>query len=38
MIVQFLFLPCAPFWSLIMVGVDFFVIWALAVYRPEGRV
>lgn len=38
MIAQFLFLPYAPFWSLIMVGVDFFVIWALAVYKPEGRV
>lgn len=38
MIAQFLFLPYAPFWSLIMVGVDFFVIWLLAVYRPETRV
>ncbi|WP_405561574.1 hypothetical protein OHV08_23200 [Streptomyces canus] len=38
MIAQFLFLPYAPFWSLIMVGVDFFVIWALAVYKPEKRV
>ncbi|MFG2465158.1 hypothetical protein ACGFXB_06760 [Streptomyces canus] len=38
MIAQFLFLPYAPFWSLIMVGVDFFVIWALAVYKPERRV
>lgn len=33
-----LFLPYAPFWSLMMVGVDFFVIWSLAVYRPETRV
>ncbi|WP_411152302.1 hypothetical protein [Streptomyces sp. A30] len=36
MIAQFLFLPYAPVWSLIMVGVNFFVIWALAVYRPAG--
>ncbi|MFL5996059.1 MAG: hypothetical protein ACJ736_17435 [Streptomyces sp.] len=38
MIAQFLFLPYAPFWSLIMVGLDFFVIWSLAVYRPVKRV
>jgi hypothetical protein len=36
MIAQFLFLPYAPVWSLIMVGVNFFVIWSLAVYRPAG--
>ncbi|MEV6115238.1 hypothetical protein AB0L59_22660 [Streptomyces sp. NPDC052109] len=32
---QFLFLPYAPVWSLIMMAIDIFVIWALAVYRPE---
>ncbi|MER7837357.1 hypothetical protein ABTY98_15975 [Streptomyces sp. NPDC096040] len=35
MVAQFLFLPYAPLWALIMIGIDFFVIWALAVYRPE---
>ncbi|MET8450204.1 hypothetical protein [Streptomyces sp. NPDC005209] len=34
-IVQFLFLPYAPVWAIIMIGIDIFVIWALAVYRPE---
>ena len=37
MFAQFLFLPYAPVWSVIMIGIDFFVIWALAVYRPEAR-
>ncbi|MEV7689453.1 hypothetical protein ACFW1F_04085 [Streptomyces bungoensis] len=36
-IAQFLFLPYLPIWSLIMIGLDFFVIWALATYRPEPR-
>ncbi|MEU2618628.1 hypothetical protein ABZ642_10725 [Streptomyces sp. NPDC007157] len=35
MVAQFLFLPYAPVWALIMIGIDFFVIWALAVYKPE---
>ncbi|NNN37659.1 hypothetical protein HLK59_46525 [Streptomyces sp. S3(2020)] len=30
LVLHFLFLPYAPVWSVIMVGVDFFVIWALA--------
>ena len=30
MVLHFLFLPYAPVWSVIMAGVDFFVIWALA--------
>ncbi len=30
MVLHFLFLPYQPVWSVIMVGVDFFVIWALA--------
>ncbi|MFG2887492.1 hypothetical protein ACGFYV_35310 [Streptomyces sp. NPDC048297] len=34
LIAQFLFLPYAPFWSLIMIGLSFFVIWSLATYRP----
>jgi len=37
MLAQFLFLPYAPVWSVIMIGLDFFVIWALAVYRPGAR-
>lgn len=36
MIVQFMFLPYAPIWGVIMISIDFFVIWALAVYRPAG--
>ncbi|WP_371670191.1 hypothetical protein OG985_22705 [Streptomyces sp. NBC_00289] len=34
MLAQFLFLPYAPIWSLVMIAIDFFVIWALATYRP----
>jgi len=37
MLAQFLFLPYAPVWSVIMIGLDFFAIWALAVYRPAMR-
>ncbi|GLP65912.1 hypothetical protein TUSST3_25320 [Streptomyces sp. TUS-ST3] len=37
MIAQFLFLPYQPVWSVIMIGIDFFVIWALAVYQPTKR-
>jgi hypothetical protein len=33
-ILQFMFLPYAPVWSVIMIAVDVFVIWALAVYHP----
>ncbi|MFJ9244513.1 hypothetical protein [Streptomyces sp. NPDC101776] len=34
-ILQFMFLPYAPIWSVLMIAVDVFVIWALAVYTPE---
>ncbi|WP_225823687.1 DUF7144 family membrane protein [Streptomyces naphthomycinicus] len=34
LLAQFLFLPYAPLWSLFMMVVDVFVIWALAVYQP----
>ncbi|WP_225832412.1 hypothetical protein [Streptomyces sp. NK08204] len=34
LVVQFLFLPYAPLWSLIRMAIDVFVIWALASYRP----
>ncbi|NBE55563.1 DUF7144 family membrane protein [Streptomyces boluensis] len=32
---QFLFLPYAPVWCVIMIALDVFIIWALAVYRPR---
>lgn len=38
MVAQFLFLPYAPVWSVIMIGIDFFVIWSLAVYQPARTV
>ncbi|GAB7103165.1 hypothetical protein JCM4814A_14790 [Streptomyces phaeofaciens JCM 4814] len=34
-IVQFLFLPYSPVWSIILIAVDIFVIWALIAYRPD---
>lgn len=37
MVAQFLFLPYEPVWSVIMIAVNFFVIWSLAVYRPADR-
>ncbi|GAA3150658.1 hypothetical protein GCM10017687_80330 [Streptomyces echinatus] len=30
LIAQFLFLPYAPVWSLVLMAIDIFVIWALA--------
>lgn len=35
LIAQFLFLPYAPLWSMIMIAIDFFVIWALATHQPR---
>jgi hypothetical protein len=35
-ILQFMFLPYAPVWSVLMIAIDVFVIWALAVYDPAG--
>ena len=35
-IANFLFIPYYPFWSLLIIALDVFVIWALAVYG--GRV
>ncbi|MET7652896.1 MULTISPECIES: hypothetical protein [unclassified Streptomyces] len=35
LILQFLFLPYAPFWAVIQIAIDVFVIWALAAYRPQ---
>ena len=31
-IANFLFIPYYPFWSLLMIGLDVFVIWSLASY------
>ncbi|MFF9768568.1 hypothetical protein ACF1GT_18470 [Streptomyces sp. NPDC014636] len=35
LLAQFLFLPYAPVWSVITMGIDVFVIWALAAYEPD---
>jgi hypothetical protein len=35
MIANFMFLPYQPVWSIIMVGIDIFVIWSLATYHPQ---
>ncbi|MFG1809997.1 hypothetical protein [Streptomyces sp. NPDC049040] len=35
MIANFMFLPYQPVWSLIMIGIDTFVIWSLATYHPR---
>ncbi|MFB9890353.1 DUF7144 family membrane protein [Planobispora takensis] len=34
-VTQFLFLPYYPVWSLIMITMDVFVIWALCVYNKR---
>ncbi|MBL1103408.1 hypothetical protein JK361_02105 [Streptomyces sp. 5-8] len=35
LIAQFLFLPYAPVWSLILIALDVFIIWALATRQEE---
>jgi hypothetical protein len=37
LITQFLFLPYLPIWSVIMIAINGFIIWALAVYRTDDR-
>ncbi|MBT2366092.1 hypothetical protein J7E88_12425 [Streptomyces sp. ISL-10] len=37
LVTQFLFLPYSPIWSVIMIALDVFVIWALAAYRTSAR-
>ncbi|MDH6628241.1 hypothetical protein M2271_006073 [Streptomyces sp. LBL] len=37
MVAQFLFLPYSPVWSIIMIAVNVFVIWALAAHRPADK-
>ncbi len=34
---HFLFLPYAPLWSVIVIALDIFVVWALAAYRAPAR-
>ena len=35
MIANFLFIPYYPVWSLLIIALDFFVIWALCVYNED---
>jgi hypothetical protein len=36
-IVNFFFIPYYPFWSILIIVLDVFVIWALCVYGSRGR-
>ncbi|MCU7822041.1 hypothetical protein KSNIM_10225 [Kitasatospora sp. DSM 101779] len=35
LISSFLWLPYYPLWSIVIIALDIFVIWALAVYRQD---
>ncbi|WP_405999510.1 hypothetical protein [Streptomyces sp. NBC_00829] len=35
-ILQFMFLPYAPVWSVVVIAIDVFIIWALASYHGNG--
>ncbi|MFD3440139.1 hypothetical protein ACFWU3_21790 [Streptomyces sp. NPDC058685] len=35
LVFQFIFLPYSPVWSVIMIAIDVFVIWALASYHSS---
>ncbi|WP_329488210.1 hypothetical protein OG618_16555 [Kitasatospora sp. NBC_01246] len=35
---NFLALPYYPLWSIVVIALDVFIIWALCVYRPEDDV
>ncbi|MFC8509690.1 hypothetical protein ACFU3J_12485 [Streptomyces sp. NPDC057411] len=37
LLAQFLFLPYAPFWSILVMGIDVFVIWSLASSLDDPR-
>ncbi|MGW0604271.1 DUF7144 family membrane protein [Streptomyces sp. NPDC002640] len=37
LIEQFVFLPYAPVWSVLLIALDVFIIWALATYRTDDR-
>jgi hypothetical protein len=34
---NFLFIPYYPFWAILIITFDVFIIWALAVYNPAAR-
>ena len=34
---SFMFLPFYPFWSILVVAIDVFIIWALATARRPSR-
>jgi hypothetical protein len=36
-IANFMFIPYYPFWSLLIIAVDVFIIWALAAHGREIR-
>jgi hypothetical protein len=36
-VVNFFFIPVYPFWSLIVITIDFLVIWALTAHGGEMR-
>jgi hypothetical protein len=35
LLMQFLFIPWAPFWAMVIIAVDIFIIWALAARLGE---
>ena len=37
LVLQFLFLPYAPLWSVVVMGVDVFVIWSLVSWQERAR-
>ncbi|WP_241968258.1 hypothetical protein [Streptomyces sp. ICBB 8177] len=37
LLANFMFLPYYPFWSLIVLAIDVFVLWALCTYHPQPR-
>jgi hypothetical protein len=36
MITSFLFIPYYPVWSLLIIALDFFIIWAMCAYTGSG--
>src|SRR5882757_8829239 len=34
MVANFMFLPYQPVWSVVMIAIDVFIIWALATFEP----
>ena len=35
MVIQFMFIPHYPIWSLLVIALDFVIIWGLATYRRD---